>query len=87
MQVKTLCLKGKGFKRPLKGAEIVVHRRWVRNSRYEVFRGESLAKPANLGFKVALLVLIIRHAKFSLHPLKVALCRTLLINAYRQGNS
>ena len=45
MQVKALSLKGKGFKGPLKGAEIVVHRRWVKRSEAEVFQVETANSP------------------------------------------
>ena len=38
-QVKTLSIKGKGFKGPLKGAEMALHRWWVRKGEYGVVRG------------------------------------------------
>ncbi len=44
-QVKTLSLKGKEFKGPLKGAEMALHRRRVRNSKYKVFRVGTVTKP------------------------------------------
>ena len=138
MQVKALSLKGKGFKGPLKGAEIVVHRGWAKCRNAKVFRGETVSKVAQpappqpnseveildgpnsklellarlgpnpklellarLGpnSKLELLArlgptflsaasrLNIRYPKFRLHPLKVALCRTLLINARRRRYS
>ena len=40
MQLKTLSLKGKGFKGPLKGAETVVHRRLAKICNAKVVRGE-----------------------------------------------
>ena len=172
--MKALSLKGKGFKGSLKGAEIVVHRRWAKCRNAKVFRGETVSKVAQpappqpnseveildgpnsklellarlgpnpklellarlgpnpklellarlglnpklellarlgLNPKLELLArlgpnpklellarlgptflsavsrLNIRYPKFSLHPLKVALCRTLLINARRRRYS
>ena len=41
-QVKTLSLKGKGFKGPLKGAEMSLQRRRGINSKYEVIRCGSI---------------------------------------------
>ena len=45
-QVKTLSIKGKGFKGPLKGAEMALHRMRVRNGDYGVVRGETVTDVA-----------------------------------------